>query len=186
MERFLYDPTASNNQKEFVKILFAAQQAGDQDAYQHIRQDLIDSGIPEDKLDKKLSTMMKDEMSEGGKMEEQYNRVYDAYEEIMKASPGYQGLDAEQQEKVQTSLANYAKAKAIAEASGEEFSTEDNEMNAIQKAEAAGVDPVTWKSFRVYTSSLKGTGKIKEPAEAWLNKNGITGAQYDYCMEHYS
>ena len=194
LQKWLYRLDNSNNWTDFVKIAYAAQQAGDTTAYEKIRAELVDA-MGQEKYDEKMKNLTKKDMEAGGDLENRVADTYGAYETMMAGNPGYQSLTAEQQAKVQDSLTGYAQMQVAEEASGGELVSNDNEMAAIRAAEQAGIDPVTWKSFKVFCAdtsadkkedgtSIRGSKKAK--VEAWLDENEITGSAREYCMEHYN
>lgn len=153
LQKWLYRIDNSNNWTDFVKIAYSAQQAGDTAAYKKIKAELVDV-MGQEKFDEKMKNLGKKELEAGGDHAEEFNRVYGTYETQMAGNPLYSEMPAEQKAKVEASLKQYASDQVMYDASSGEITSNDTEMAAIKEAEAAGIDPVTYKSFRVYYNGL--------------------------------
>lgn len=153
LQKWLYRMDNTNNQTEFVKIAYAAQQAGDMNAYEKIKAELVDA-MGQEKFDTKMKNMAKKAMETGGEQEEAFAGIYGTYETQMAGNPLYNEMPAEQRAKVEASLKQYAGDQVMKDASNGEITSADTEMAAIKEAEDAGIDPVTYKCFRVYYNGL--------------------------------
>jgi len=153
LQKWLYRMDNTNNQTEFVKIAYAAQQAGDMNAYEKIKAELVDA-MGQEKFDTKMKNLAKKAMETGGEQEEAFAGIYETYETQMAGNPLYNEMPAEQRAKVEASLKQYAGDQVMQDASNGEITSADTEMAAIKEAEDAGIDPVTYKCFRVYYNGL--------------------------------
>lgn len=153
LQKWLYRMDNANNQTEFVKIAYAAQQAGDMNAYEKIKAELVDA-MGQEKFDTKMKNLAKKAMETGGEQEEAFAGIYETYETQMAGNPLYNEMPAEQRAKVEASLKQYAGDQVMQDASNGEITSADTEMAAIKEAEDAGIDPVTYKCFRVYYNGL--------------------------------
>lgn len=153
LQKWLYRLDNSNNWTDFVKIAYAAQQAGDTTAYEKIRAELVDA-MGQEKYDEKMKNLSKKAMEAGGEQEEAFAGIYGTYETQMAGNPLYNEMPAEQRAKVEASLKQYAGDQVMQDASNGEITSADTEMAAIKEAEDAGIDPVTYKCFRVYYNGL--------------------------------
>lgn len=153
LQKWLYRMDNTNNQTEFVKIAYAAQQAGDMNAYEKIKAELVDA-MGQEKYDEKMKNLAKKAMETGGEQEEAFAGIYGTYETQMAGNPLYNEMPAEQRAKVEASLKQYAGDQVMKDASNGEITSADTEMAAIKEAEDAGIDPVTYKCFRVYYNGL--------------------------------
>ena len=102
----------------------------------------------------KMKNLAKKAMETGGEQEEAFAGIYETYETQMAGNPLYNEMPAEQRTKVEASLKQYAGDQVMQDASNGEITSADTEMAAIKEAEDAGIDPVTYKCFRVYYNGL--------------------------------
>lgn len=153
LQKWLYRLDNSNNWTDFVKIAYAAQQAGDTTAYEKIKAELVDA-MGQEKFDTKMKNLAKKAMETVGEQEEAFAGIYGTYETQMAGNPLYNEMPAEQRAKVEASLKQYAGDQVMKDASNGEITSADTEMAAIKEAEDAGIDPVTYKCFRVYYNGL--------------------------------
>ena len=149
LEKFLYDVGEPKNMTEFSKLILGAERAGDDEAAQAIRQDMIGSGVDAEKIDKKLAELRKKAVTDTEEYQTALSQKTDAYHTMLEASPQYQEMDEELQGKVQDKLDSYAQYQVL----GQSMEVDGSDFEKVQAAEASGVPAVDWAVLTVLKGS---------------------------------
>lgn len=149
-EKFLYDVTSTNTLTEFSKLILGAERAGDEEAAQAIRQDMIDSGVNEEKLNKKLDELRKKEVTDTEEFQTELANLSETYATMLESNDTFNGMEIEQQDKVRTTMANYAQFKVL----GDRIEVDNDKMERIAEIEQQEMRPTDWVIFKTQFDDL--------------------------------
>lgn len=111
MEKAIYNITNSGNYTRYYDILYRALEVGDTEVYEHIYADMVENGIPEDKIRSGMESRMKKAQGVGSvtdlenrflspQQTENYERVYNR----VTGSAAWSAANAEQREALEDDL----------------------------------------------------------------------------------
>jgi hypothetical protein len=181
MDRLIY--TLEDNKKKFITTLYLAEKAGDKNAAEHIRSDLLANGIGEEKIEEYFAKFRKAEESYATVENEVGERVSSAVAE----SEIYRKATTDQKERTDKMVTQWAQYQAML---GEDpnYAPPQNQnwMLTAENGAEVGLSEAEFILYRlaVEMADADGNGKIKQ--QEFLdaaNTFGLTDRELSYLWE---
>lgn len=151
MEKFLYNIEGTGNFSEFAKLAYLAKRDGDTEAYEAIRADLIANGPKSEKdVDKKIAEFEKKAVTDTAEYQTELANLSDSYATMLESNATFQAMDAEQQDKARTTMANYAEYQVL----GDKIEVDNGKMENLSSIESQGMNPADWVVFKTQFDTL--------------------------------
>lgn len=194
MEKAIYNISNTGNKNRYYAILYRALEQGDMDAYQHIRDDLMNSmgvdGASIDSAMEKEETFGADDLGSSAyrAYSDQRASDYRSMADDLTSSPIFQGMDDETRDKVLKAAYDLADKSALADHSDGQYEVSTKWMAQADDAEAQGIELWEYVLFHTAYNEMEGTkdadGKtVKGEAKSdhvreWLEDfSGLTDEQ---------
>lgn len=170
MDRLLY--SVDQNKKQFVKILYDAENAGETEQATFIRNSLLKNGVTEEDITKYTKAFRKDK-EEAIRQEESFvSAKTKASENIMEAvqkSKAYQSANEAQKLKAKLFADSIADYRTMMEQSGEMLYTPSGDVAKAENAEAVGVTDAQYILYRLALEMADANGNGKTTQKEFLN-----------------
>lgn len=151
MEKFLYNIEGTGNFSEFAKLAYLAKRDGDTEAYEAIRADLIANGPKSEKdVDKKIAEFEKKAVTDTAEYQTEMANLSDSYATMLESNATFQAMDAEQQDKARTTMADYAEYQVL----GDRIKVDNSQMENLSSIESQGMNPADWVVFKTQFDTL--------------------------------
>ncbi len=170
MDRLLY--SVDQNKKQFVKILYDAEAAGETEQAKFIRNSLLKNGVTEEKITELMKDFRRDKEDKIRQEESFVSAKTEASADIMKdvqKSKLYQKASGPDQSKAKRFADAIADYRTMMEQSGEMLYTPSADVAKAENAESVGVSDAQYILYRLALEMADANGNGKITQEEFLN-----------------